>query len=399
MSATASTPSPRTLVQSKSAACFVVGRRALLAASVLALMAACGGGSGSTTSVTPTTATPAGGISLQVVSFGDSLSDVGTYASTTPVSGFTRGRYTTNPGEVWTQKIAEYYGGTLTPAALGGYGTPLVASSTGLGYAQGGARVQNPIGEGHASTSQADDALATTVPVTTQVQNYLTAHGSFNSGQLILINGGANDIFIQATALVTLIEADISGGMTSDAAVAKETLTTLVPAAITLGQEVGTILASGATHVVVSNVPDIGQTPLALATTPLGQTVLSAITQTFNATLKTTLSEAGNLSKVIYIDAYSWQDNLATNYLSNGYTVANTGTACNLVNMAATATANGLSDPTNYASSLYCTPAFLTISGADQTYMYADDVHPTTHTHALFANYIEQQIAASGLGQ
>jgi len=402
MPSTTSATSSRPVVQRNAAGYFFVGRRVLLATAVLALMAACGGGSdnkGSSAATTPTTPTPAGGVSLQVVAFGDSLSDVGTYASTTPVGGFTRGRYTTNPGEVYPQKIAEYYGGTLTPAALGGYGTPLVASSTGLGYAQGGARVQNPIGESHASTSQPDYAMATTVPVTTQVQNYLAAHGSFNSGQLILINGGANDIFIQATALVTLIESDISGGMTPDAAVAKETLTTLVPAAVTLAQTVGTILAAGATHVVVSNVPDIGQTPLALATTTIGQAVLSAMTQTFNTALKTTLSQAGNLSKVIYIDAYSWQDNLATNYLSNGYTVANKGTACNLVNMAATATANGLSNPSDYASSLYCTPAFLTVAGADQTYMYADDVHPTTRTHALFANYIEEQIAASGLGK
>jgi len=168
---------------------------------------------------------------------------------------------------------------------------------------------------------------------------------------------------------------------------------------VTLGQQIGSILSAGATHVVVSNVPDIGQTPLALATGTAGQAALSAITQTFNAALKATLSQAGNLNKVIYIDAYSWQDNLASNYLSNGYTVSNTGTACNLVNMAATATANGLSDPTDYASSLYCTPSFLTIAGADQTYMYADAVHPTTRTHALFATYIEQQIAASGLGK
>lgn len=377
-----------------------MGRRVLLAASVLSLLAACGGGNDNKTGTsTTTTSTAAGGVTLQVVSFGDSLSDVGTYASSTPVSGFTRGRYTTNPGEVWTQKIAEYYGGTLTPAAVGGYGTPLVASSTGLGYAQGGSRVQNPIGESHNGTSATDYSMATTVPITTQVQNYLTAHGSFNSSQLVLINGGANDIFIQATAIVSAIEQDITGGMTSDAAVAKETLTTIVPAAVTLGQQIGSILSAGATHVVVSNVPDIGQTPLALATGTAGQAALSAITQTFNAALKATLSQAGNLNKVIYIDAYSWQDNLASNYLSNGYTVSNTGTACNLVNMAATATANGLSDPTDYASSLYCTPSFLTLAGADQTYMYADAVHPTTRTHALFATYIEQQIAASGLGK
>ena len=401
------TPFIRTVVQCAPAFPLLLGKRfaaavpAVAVATALAtLLAACGGGSSSNSStpVAATTPTPSGGISLQVIAFGDSLSDVGTYASTTAVSGFTRGRYTTNPGEVFPQKIAEYYGGTVSPAAVGGYGTPLVAT-TGLGYAQGGARVVDPIGESHAGTSQADYAEATTVPVTTQVQNYLSAHGSFNSNQLVLINGGANDIFVQVTSLLSLIEADITGGMSADAAIQKETLTTLVPAAVALGQEVGTILASGATHVVVSNVPDIGQTPEVLATGAAGQAIVSGITQVFNAALKSTLSQAGNLSKVVYIDAYSWQDNLAANYLSNGYTVSNTATACNLAGMTAAATAAGLADPTDYASSLYCTPTFLVSSGADQTYMYADGVHPTTHTHALFASYIEQQIAATGLGK
>lgn len=371
-------------------------RRTRVALSGLAILAlaGCGGGhdGGNTTS-----STAAGGVDLQVVSFGDSLSDVGTYAGTGQ-AGFVRGRYTTNPGEVWTQKVAEYYGGTLTAAYLGGYGQPLVAAS-GLGYAQGGSRVTDPIGESHATTSATDYSAATTVPVVTQVQEYLNAHGSFNANQLVLINGGANDIFIQATSLVKAVAADVAGGMTAQAAIAKETQTTLVPVANALAAQVGAVLAAGATHVVVSNVPDIGQTPLALALGPQGQAVLSGVTQAYNAALRTALQTAGNLGKVIYVDAYSWQDALLTNYAANGFAVANTGTACNLTAMAGVAAAAGLSDPTSYASSLYCNSASLTVAGADQTYVFADDVHPTTHTHALFAAYVEQQIAASGLGK
>ena len=95
-----------------------------VASAAFALVAACGGGGGSDNT---SSSTPAGGVKLQVVSFGDSLSDVGTYA---PViqSSFGGGRFTTNPGEVWTQKVAEYYGDTLKPAYLGGFGQPLVAA-------------------------------------------------------------------------------------------------------------------------------------------------------------------------------------------------------------------------------------------------------------------------------
>src|SRR3984957_12629450 len=162
-----------------------------IASAAFAMLAACGGGSSSNNS--SSSATPAGGVNLQVVSFGDSLSDVGTYS---PVIGadFGGGRFTTNPGEIWTQKVAEYYGGTLTPAYPGGFGQPLAATG-GLGYAQGGSDVVNVEGEGWAPNNLA----ATTVPVTTQVSQYLSAHGSFNANQLVLVNGGANDIFQFAT--------------------------------------------------------------------------------------------------------------------------------------------------------------------------------------------------------
>ena len=38
-------------------------------------------------------------------------------------------------------------------------------------------------------------------------------------------------------------------------------------------------------------------------------------------------------------------------------------------------------------------------AGADQTYMFADGVHPTTKLHALFAQQVEKQIAAAGIGK
>ncbi|ANB73872.1 SGNH/GDSL hydrolase family protein [Paraburkholderia phytofirmans] len=367
------------------------------ASAAFALLAACGGGSDNNSS----SSTPAGGVKLQVVSFGDSLSDVGTYA---PViqANFGGGRFTTNPGEVWTQKVAEYYGGTLSAAALGGFGQPLVNTS-GNGYAQGGARVVDPNGEGHAPAGQPDYAQATTTPIVAQVQNYLTAHGSFNSDQLVLVNGGANDIFEQLPALATAITTDIAGGMNEQVAVQTETLKTLGPVAAALAQQVGLILQSGATHVVVSNVPDIGSTPLALQqVATLGAqapALITGITQVYNAALTGALQQGGIYSKIIPIDAFTWQDKLMANAAASGFTVTNTGTACNLTAMATAAAKFGEPDPTAFASSLFCSPETYTVAGADQTYMFADLVHPTTHVHALFAQYVEQQVAASGLGK
>src|ERR1700677_4593084 len=117
--------------------------RAAIFSAAFALLAACGGGSGggSSSSGSPGTATPAGGINLQVVSVRDSLSDAGTYA---PIAGAVGGgRFTTNPGQVWTQDVAQYYGGTLT-AAFTIDPTHELQAQGGLGYAQGGATVATP---------------------------------------------------------------------------------------------------------------------------------------------------------------------------------------------------------------------------------------------------------------
>ena len=89
-------------------AAVVRNTRIAAASAAFALLAACGGGGDDNS-------TPAGGLKLQVVSFGDSLSDVGTY-SPVAAANFGGGRFTTNPGEVWVQNVAKYYGDTLTPA-------------------------------------------------------------------------------------------------------------------------------------------------------------------------------------------------------------------------------------------------------------------------------------------
>ncbi|RZF27776.1 acylhydrolase [Paraburkholderia sp. UYCP14C] len=388
-----------------------------VASAAFAALAACGGGSDNNSSSSSNT--PPGGVTLQVVSFGDSLSDVGTYQAAVQANvGTGGGRFTTNPGEIWTQKVAEYYGGTLTPAFVGGFGNPLTAAG-GLGYGQGGARVDLQPGEGFAPNNMA----ATTVPVTTQVSEYLSAHNSFNSNQLVLINGGANDIFMAvqavsaagtAAATQTLLNGGTAAAAQAAAAAASQaaTLTELQAiqtAAITFVGTVQKIVASGATHVVVSNVPDIAQTPQGLAAGAQGQALINALVQTYNGVLKQGLAST---SQVIYLDAFALLDQTLANYQALGFTVSNTGTACNLTAMAASATAYATKNPsalapgqtaadfgTALASSLFCSPQTYTVAGADQTYVFADLVHPSTHTGALIAQQVEKQIAASGLGK
>ncbi|SAK52253.1 acylhydrolase [Caballeronia temeraria] len=334
------------------------GMRHAISALLIAALTACGGGSGGDSGGSGSSA-PAGGVKLQVVVFGDSLSDVGTYA---PIAGVVKGgRFTTNPGQVWTQDVAQYYGDTLTAAFTIDLGHELKPQS-GLGYAQGGSTVATPANQNQFLTDVIGDIE---MPVNQQISSYLSMHGSFNSGQLVLVWAGANDV--------------LRAGSPPAAN------TTVQTAATTLARLVAQIVQNGAAHVVVVNVPNIGLSPDGIKSADGGGN-LTQLSQLFNATLTSALQANGLQGKVLVVDSYAWTTQTIANFQANGFTVSNTGQAC---------------DPakTPHDTSLLCSPATYVSSNADQTYMFADDLHPTTHMHALFAQFVEQQIAASGLGR
>src|SRR5580692_533058 len=243
------------------------------------LLAACGGGHGGSSSSGGSTTTPAGGVNLQVVSFGDSLSDVGTYAPIASAVG--GGRFTTNPGQVWTQNVAQYYGDTLTAAYTIDLTHELKAQG-GFGYAEGGATVATPANQNDFLTDVIGNIE---IPVNQQVSSYLSAHTSFNSNQLVLVWAGANDVLRAGTPPAAT--------------------TTVQTAATTLAQLVGQIVQNGATHVVVVNLPNIGLSPEGLAASDGGATLTQESTL-FNSTLTSALQTNGLQSKVIQVDAYTW---------------------------------------------------------------------------------------------
>ncbi|HKT99728.1 MAG TPA: SGNH/GDSL hydrolase family protein [Paraburkholderia sp.] len=333
------------------------GVRSGISAIVFALLAACGGGGGSGGgNVNPNN--PPGGVHLQIVSFGDSLSDVGTYAPLASAVG--GGRFTTNPGQVWTQDVAQYYGDTLNAAFTIGIDHRLSAQN-GFGYAEGGSTVATPANQ----YDFLSDVIGNVeMPVNQQVSSYISAHGSFNANQLVLVWAGANDVLRAGTPPAAN--------------------TTVQQAATALAQIVGQIVQAGATHVVVINVPNIGLSPKGIASTDGGAN-LTQLSQLFNSTLNGALQSDGLQGKVIEIDSYTWVTQAIANYQANGFTVSNTAQAC---------------DPSKTPddTALLCSPPTYVSSNADQTYMFADDLHPTTHLHTLFAQFVEQQIAQSGLG-
>ncbi len=177
---------------------------ALLTAAVLA---SCGGGGGDNGTPPP----PHVRFRAQVT-FGDGLSDVGSYA-VGAVLAMGGGKFTINgantainpalTGKNWTEVTAAELGLAAPCAAqtgldgdpARGFSVPVVNHAGCLGYAQGGARVTDPVGLFNAATGSPLGAL--TVPVATQVANHLAAAGGkFSGDELVFVNGGASDLRI-----------------------------------------------------------------------------------------------------------------------------------------------------------------------------------------------------------
>ena len=376
------------------------------------LLAACGGsdpevpGSGS-----PSGAPTTPGTFTAIVSFGDSLSDIGTYAPATSLAGdgsapYFGGRFTTNDtttgaptatplGKVWVENLAASLGIVVTPAEVGFAGTsvqcPAAAvpalATTCTAYGQGGARITSPDGIGKSIG-------ALTVPLVTQVANHLARFGSFKSSDLILVYGGSNDVFIHFDAFgvtAAQIQADAAAGLiTPDQAnlalfnaqqVAQAEMKT---AALELATLIKTeILAKGGSYVAVMLLSDIADTPLGNSPKVApARSVLTALSQTFNLWLRDGLTG----QPVQFIDTYAlFKDAYANPAL---YGIANnTGVACDLAKIQALT-----GGQVNDGSSLFCNatpgaPYNTLTAGADiNTWQFADSVHPSTGGHKLMSD-------------
>jgi len=330
------------------------------------------------------------------VSFGDSLSDVGTYATTNLKAVTGGGKYTVNgpSGKNWTELLSVQLGTGTPCAAQTGLESsgPLVgfaeisATHTGCyGYAQGGARVTNPVGPGNKALIALGDTSGyvgqLTVPVVTQINNHLTAvGGSFSGTELVTIMAGGNDVFINL-------------GLVSAGQI---TTTQAVTAMATAGGEMAgyiknLIVAKGATHVVVVNLPDVSQTPLAYAQSVQVQGLINTMTTTFNAQLHAGLLDTSGvvLAGVLEVDAYTQGRDQVANPGTYGLTNVTTP-ACDLTNAN---TANTKTMP--FASSLVCSTSTL-IAGDVSHYEFADTVHPTPYAYQLLAQFVAKRMIESG---
>jgi phospholipase/lecithinase/hemolysin len=316
-----------------------------------------------------------------MVSFGDSLSDVGTYKVGT-VAAFGGGKYTVNSPSAknWTELVAAHYGLAAPCAAqtgLEGSGTGFnvaVTNQTGcFNYAQGGARVTHPVGPGNKNLGGSNAVLGQlTVPVVTQMQNHLSKlpQGKFAGTELVTVMAGGNDVFINVATYAATAEAAPSQA----SAAATAAVTAMATAGAELAGYVKTKLkANGAKYIVVVNLPDVASTP-AFSASPAKPLVSSMVTA-FNSSLQAGLDGSG----VLLVDAYGLSLDLVANKQNHGLTNVTTP-ACILDNPAI----NPL------ASSLICTSA--TALTGSEFYLFADTVHPTPYGNKVNADFITKKI-------
>jgi len=290
-----------------------------------------------------------------VVVFGDSLSDAGYYRpfllglGLPPQLVATLGRFTTNPGPVWSELVSQYYGITPAPSNAGG-----------TIFAQGGARVALPSLSTPPGSAQR--------PVSTQIDEYLGANGgAADPNALYAVWIGANDIFQNLGALqvgaidATALQANVLGA-----------------AAAEVGQ-VARLQGAGARYVLVFGLPNIGATPAfsGSASTSSSVTQLSA---GYNTTLFSGLAGAG--IHAIPVDTFSLLNEVAANPSAYGFTNV-TSLACGPFPPITTAAS---------VSAQFCGPTNLVAPDAPQTYLFADSVHPTTAAQAIVAQFAESLI-------
>lgn len=292
----------------------------------------------------------------RVIAFGDSLTDAGTYAA--HVDGRTAGKFTTNPGPLWIEDVAQALGTSIGPHRHAGWGaTPVILGGTD--YAEGSARISQP----RVPMDPAHPGSQTAMPVRDQVSVFLAERGSFERNDIVFFWAGANDIFVNAFAAPQTPEHG-------------EVL--MRQAARELAGEVRRVLAAGAGQVVVLTIEDYGDAPATLGSPK--RLMLSAWTQAFHSELAASLS---GLDGVVLVDAGGLLR--AVRHDPAKYGLKNvTDPACDLKKLP-------------QEDTMFCDSSTLVAPDAARTYLYADDVHLTGAGQRIVADAVLKALGKGSL--
>ena len=367
---------------------------------VAAALAACGGSDGPRYT--------------SMVNFGDSLSDVGSYRVGS-VAALGGGKFTVNGpnGLNWTEHLAQRLDVAapcaaqtgLSPNLPGLVGAPVTNVDHCQNYAQGGARVANPVAPQSVALQGAPFFSSTIGMIATPVQTQMATHlartgGAFRGTELVTVMVGANDLFMNLNGVSAAAQggnaavaaavaagwgdaaqaAVAAGGAGAVDAAAAAALQNMAQAGTALAGLVRQqLLAKGARHVLVANVPDVGNTPLALERDAATRQLITNLAVAFNTQLQAGLEGAS----VVWADLFT-----------RGREQVAAPARFGLTNLTARACSRDVALNPLGGSALVCTDR--TSAPDTDGYLYADDVHPTPRGYRLIADYVIERLDSAG---
>jgi phospholipase/lecithinase/hemolysin len=303
----------------------------------------------------------------QVVSFGDSLSDAGTYWL----------RFTTNPGLTFAQLLTLHFE-KLPPlpnqhmdryddAYKGNHGD---SGPGGLNYAEGGSRVSS------AYSKVSQDPEGKPISAVQQLKHYLSQHHSFSPDQLVTLYIGVNDAAYDydpdnSPDLVRQLRANESPSVeTMRAETAR-----VEQAADDTVKLVRDMRIHGAARLLVFKLVDLGDCPW--YRTAAAQAYARTLSGAFNARLLAKLPD--DPKHILVIDTEAFVKDLLAHASTYGFKHGAHEDAC------------GQDDRE------YCFPGTEVSPDAGETYVFAGLQHLTTHANRLLADYVLRQLASSPL--
>ena len=287
-----------------------------------------------------------------IVVFGDSLSDTGNFADLTqdkygvripgPVANYTDGRFT--DGDDTSPAAQKYFGLWIEQFAAMLPSKPPIKNSLdgGTNYAYGNATNGNGTATIHFGPS---NSLSVNVNnIGQQITDYLATSPEITHKTLFAVWGGANDILAANSA------------------------DDIIKAAIAQAINIQRLIDAGATQFIIPNIPPLGSTPL-LSGSPKTSIPATAAAVLYNQALAAALSilRDFNFDKHLHfvqLDVFSLFNQVVASPAK--YSLTNV-----------TASAQGIAtiDP--------------------DTYLFWDDIHPTTSGHNILAVSAADAIAAS----
>ena len=375
-------------------------------ASVCALLTACGGGGSDTGAKSAVS---------RVWSYGDSLVDVGTFGAAFRVSG-TRFTYSVHGGDDrnWTERVAASFGLGAQCNYYTFNGTSFVNGTTCTNLGVGAAKIVYS----NDDFSVVGDTTASAFSVVKQLTDGLAAAGgTYAASDLVLIDGGGNDLNAVLTAVgalgsspanpvpfVKLMDALLGAGYTNAqfAALAGQGVTGLNAAAyiVTNGYMPkladtffaaieSKVLSKGAQRVAILNMPAIKITPSVITKTGGAlNALIDAASVSYNTRLQSLASASTYAGKVVVVDFYGSMLDEKANPAQYGLTNVTTPLCTD---------ANPSADPN-------CTDTYLSAHPptgvTDPTwwtkYAFADGFHPTPYGYQLLAQLVNVALARKG---